>query len=134
MKRRLPIDKPYINTAYAVPISQPFLVMAKTSFCAPRLFFRKRPKSVPAQQGVEKMGKNEGSSKPGKADISNNTAKGEGSQGVKKSDKGGLGQPLYQPKDGEANVEYVCHCASSQFIQWTDISSPQHCLRPWHQR
>lgn len=66
--------------------------MAKTSFCVPRLFFRKRPKPAPAQQGVEKMGKSEGS------------------QGERKPDKGGLGQPLYEPKDGEANVEYACHC------------------------
>lgn len=43
----------------------------------------------------------------GKGDSSSKTAKDEGSQGVKKPDKGGLGQPLYQPKDGEANVEYA---------------------------
>ena len=48
---------------------------------------------------VEEMGNEEGRKK---------TAKTEGSQGVKKPDKGGLGEPLYQPKDGEPNVEYVC--------------------------
>lgn len=53
------------------------------------------------------MGKGEGSSKLAKADSSSKTAKVEGSQGVKKPDKGGLGQPLYQPKDGKANVEYA---------------------------
>lgn len=53
------------------------------------------------------MGKDEGSSK---TDISSKTANGEGSQGVKEPDKSGLGQPLYQPKDGKANVEYACRC------------------------
>ena len=90
--------------------------MAKTCFCAPHLFSRKRSKPAPAQQEVEKMGGGEASSKLVKADISSKT---EGSQGVKKPDKGGLGQqPLYQPKDGEeANVEYACRCIPERLPQ-----------------
>ncbi|KAI3392268.1 hypothetical protein diail_5932 [Diaporthe ilicicola] len=68
---------------------------------------KKNLKPGPAQQEVESMAKGEASSNPTKADVSSNTAKGEGSPVVKKPDKSGLGKPLYQPKDGEPSVDIV---------------------------
>lgn len=86
---------------FLVPTSQLFRVVAKICFCAPYLFSRNPPKPARAQQEVGKMAKGE---------TSSNTAEGQASQGDKKPDKGGLGQPLYQPNNGQANVEYACCC------------------------
>ena len=54
------------------------------------------------------MGKGEDEAKSAKGSSNSKTAKVEGSHSTKKPDKGGLGKPLYEPAEGEANVEYVC--------------------------